>query len=354
MTAQKKKTSSKKPVVLITGGAGFLGRALKRELAKEDPVFDCSEIRIFDARNGDDVRSYSALKQALRGVDVVFHCASLVSWGQFTDNEVHAVNVSGTGNVIRACTENGVKALVYTSTLDAIFDGTPVKNGDESIPYPDRFHAVYPRTKAIAEQMTVRADGLPLKTSGKKCPALRTSVIRPCGMWGEYDPYHVPNILKMAKLGPLSFRIGDKRAHFQHVYVGNVAHAHLLAARALLAGDPNVGGQVYLVTDFPARPFLDYYEPIVNALGYRLPPKWKTAPLPLMYRIAGATELFASLLRPVHRFTPLITRLSLDLLSKDFTFVSHKAERDLGYAPVYSEQQALDRTIEHFRGIQAG
>jgi nucleoside-diphosphate-sugar epimerase len=333
--------------VLVTGGAGFLGRAILRELAKS-PL---AEVRVFDLREPDarefpsvaaqvgDVRDGPAVLEACRGVDVVLHAAAQIDWGR-TPEQLAAVNVGGTENVLRACREAGVRGLVHTSSMDAVCGTSPVVQADETLPYPRRFANEYARTKALAEQAVLRANA----------PDLRTCVLRPCGIFGEGDPYHVANVLRVVKAGGLPFRIGDGRAAFQHVYVGNVAHAHVLAMRALLEPDSRVAGEVYFVTDdSPAVDFFDFMEPILNQLGYALPPKSRSVPYPVMWTLGALLEGVALACRPFFRFAPTLTRSSVRFVGHDHTFVGDKARRELGYEPIYTESQAIERTVDWFR-----
>jgi len=107
------------------------------------------------------------------------------------------VNVNGTNNVITAAARSGVRALVYTSTMDVLYDGGDILGGDETMPYPKKFTMVYAETKAIAEQAVLKANSA--------AAPMKTCVIRPCGMFGEGDPYHVSSFLKMAQSGRLAF-----------------------------------------------------------------------------------------------------------------------------------------------------
>lgn len=354
------KGRTRRPIVVITGGAGFLGRALVRELLAQRAGLAPRAIRVLDTRPAafddarvhmtqGDIRSASDLRAVCRGADVVFHAAALVDWGSRPARLVEEVNVAGTRQVVRVCREAGVRALVFTSSEDAVYTGRPIRDADESLPYPRRFPSAYCRTKAEAEKLVLAADGLSRARRGReKQSRLRTTVLRPGGMFGEGDPYHASSLIRMARRG-LLFRIGDGRARCMHVYVGNVAHAHLLAARSLLDGG-RAAGQVYFVTDFPARNFFDFLEPIVEGAGLRMYPRWCSLPRPLMRGLGISLDAACRLLAPMVSFTPLVSRFSVDYVCQDFTFSSEKAARELGYRPVYSEVEALRRTIEAFAG----
>lgn len=344
--------------VLITGGAGFLGRALVGELLKKDGAYlSPGRIRILDSKPPSwdhdgrvifmkgDIRSPEDLDRACRDVDLVYHCAAAIDWGQRPRSFLYDVNVNGTANVIAAAARCGARGLVYTSTMDVIYDGGAIIDGDETIPYPAKFTMTYAETKAIAEQEALRANGMERPSA----PPLKTCVIRPCGMFGEADPYHVSSCLKMAQSGRLAFRIGSGRALFQHVYVGNVAHAHVLAGRSLLEKDGAAAGNVYFVTDFEARNFFDYMEPILEGIGSPMPPRGRSIPMPVMYALGVLCEGASWLCRPFVRLAPVISRTSVNMVCKDFTFKSDKATRDLGYRPLYSEDEAIARTVSYFR-----
>ncbi len=352
------------PVVLITGGSGFLGKALIRELLNDDggSALTASKIRVFDTRPPGrvqnkrisyiqgDIRSLRELEEACRGVDVIFNCASIVDWGQHPKSFLHEVNVGGTRNVISAARKNNVRALVHTSTMDVLYEGRPIINGDESMPYPRRYNMAYAETKALGEQEVLAADSGPMKKdAGRTVKLLRTCVIRPCGMFGEADPYHVSSFLRLAQSGKLAFRIGNGRSLFQHVYVGNVAHAHALAAKALLNGNGKAAGKTYFITDFPPKNFFDYMAPIIAGIGYSLPPKSKSIPRPVVYLIAALLEGISVLVRPFFRFNPKLNRTSVTMVCKDLTFSGERARTELRYRPRYSEEEAIARTIEYFK-----
>ncbi len=340
--------------VLLTGGGGFLGAAILRELAK--PESGVSHVRVLDLDVSrvtpgpaievvvGDVADEDCVRRACQDVDVVIHAASLVDWGQATPERLEQVNVGGTENVVRACREAGVRGLVYTSTMDVICGSDPVVDADETTPFPATFTNEYARTKALAERVALGANDA----------QLRTCAVRPCGMYGEGDPYHVANVLRIVKEGSLPFRPGDGSARFEHVYVGNVAHAHVLAMQHLL--DPTlppgeaVDGEAWFITDdTPAVNFFDFMDPILEALGYALPPRSRRMPYGVMLALGAGVEAFAFLARPFARIQPTLTRSSVRFVCHTHTFDGSKARRQLGYAPLYKEPEALERTIAWWR-----
>ena len=336
---------------LITGGSGFLGQALIEEL------FQLAEyrgrgihVRVLDLRAGKHARSVEwcegsvtdplAVSDACADVDVVLHAAAMVDWGNAPEAALRAVNVGGTANVLDACAEKNVSALIHTSTMDVVMGAGPIRDGDESLPYPAVPFDRYSATKAEAERTVVAAnDG-----SG-----LRTCVLRPCGMYGERDPYHMSAVYREAESGKLSFRLGDGSAVFEHVYVGNVAYAHALAAFAMLEPAPGVEGEVFFITDQPAANFFDFMQPFVEAWGFNFPSKRRRVPRALGMAVGSAFEMGARVLSPFVTLTPVITRSSVHIICTDIGFETDKAERAFGYSPRYSTEEAFLRTVADFR-----
>lgn len=124
-------------VLLITGGTGSFGNAvLKRFLnsgLKEIRIFSRDEKKQDDMRkyyNNEklkfyigDVRDYQSVRNALHGVDYIFHAAALkqVPSCEFFPMEAVKTNVIGTNNVLTAAIEEGVKKIVCLSTDKAAY-----------------------------------------------------------------------------------------------------------------------------------------------------------------------------------------------------------------------------------------
>lgn len=346
-------TQTTNRTILITGASGFVGRALLRELAGNDALLHVDKIRTFNTRPlADDVVALplplecrigdicnaQQVREACEGVDVVMHLASVVDWGTHDESVVRAVNVDGTQNVIDACRANGVQALVYTSSLDAIFTGRPIVEADETQSYPSPFTGVYSETKATAEQLVKAAAG----------ESLKTVVLRPSGIFGEADPFHLEHLIKMAEGGAF-VKIGNRKTKCMHIYVGNVAHAHVLAAKALLEGNSAPNGEIYFLVDGEPENFFDTLCPILDEAGISYWPRDLWIPGWALWPAAVVAEGVAWLLRPIARFHPGLSRFALTYLCTDFTLNGQKAARDFAYQPKYSRKEAIQRTAAWFR-----
>lgn len=336
--------------VLLTGGAGFLGRVLVAELLAPDAPVTISRLRIFDVKKYDgpaddriehiigDLRDADALGRACDRITAVIHAAAIVDWGTRPEEEVYAVNYTGTINLVEACRNAGVKYLVYTSSLDAIYTGKPMAGIDESVPYPAKHPNMYCRSKALAEKAVLDANG----------PELATCSLRPSDIYGPGDPFHIGSLIDMAK-GGFYVRLGNGTALSQHVYVGNMAWAHLQVLHALLNGNDTAAGKAYFITDAPPSNFFRFFDTIVEGAGYPIRPKNLWIPRGIAYAMGAMAELSALLVRPFVKFNPKFSRFAVTYTCTDFTFTAGRAERDFGFTPKYSHREAFETTVGWYR-----
>jgi FlaA1/EpsC-like NDP-sugar epimerase len=120
-------------VVLITGGTGYLGRALTKEILKYNPksirILSRDEVKHHQMQemfNYDDhlrhfigdVRDYERLKKATKGVDIVIHAAALkrIDMIEYNVEEAIKTNIIGSVNVVNACLQNDVEIAIMVST----------------------------------------------------------------------------------------------------------------------------------------------------------------------------------------------------------------------------------------------
>jgi nucleoside-diphosphate-sugar epimerase len=317
--------------VLVTGGGGFLGGALVRMLIQNHEQVrsfaracypDLDQLGVEQIQG--DMADRQAVDRACNGVEAVFHVAAKPGiWGPY--ETYFKPNVIGTRNVIAACRQNGVSRLIYTSSPSVVFDGTDMQGVDESAPYPSTFHSHYQKTKAIAEQEVLQAaeHGLP------------AVVLRPHLIWGPRDKYLVPGIL--ARAGRLR-RIGSGEQRVDTIYIDNAAWAHVLAERQLKA-NPALSGRVYFVSqDDPVN--LWHMIDRILAAGSK-PPVLKKIHPALAYFSGALCEWLYTILRITS--DPPMTRFAARELSTSHWFNIEAAKKDLGYRPIVSTAQGLER-----------
>jgi nucleoside-diphosphate-sugar epimerase len=163
--------------VLVTGSRGLIGSAVMEELENARHA-----ALGFDLRDGQDVLQPATLSTAMRGCDAVVHAAALLGTEQESADQIMAVNLQGTWNVLCAAEGAQVKRVVFLSSVDAlgVFKG---ERPPDYLPL-DGAHPCYPSTpygisKYLAEEMC-------------RCVAessdMRIVALRPPGVWTK-DTY---------------------------------------------------------------------------------------------------------------------------------------------------------------------
>jgi 2-alkyl-3-oxoalkanoate reductase len=321
-------------LALVTGGGGFLGSAIVRQLRERGDAVrtysrhthDSLAIDGIDQRCG-DLADADAVADAVAGVDVVYHVAAKAGvWGPWYD--YFRANVVGARNILAACRRHNVRHLVFTSSPSVTFAGTDQNGVDESAPYPSKFLAHYPHTKAIAEREVLAANG----------PELATVALRPHLIWGPGDPHLIPRIVEKARSGKLK-QIGRAANLVDTIYVDNAATAHLQAADALRKAPSACAGKAYFLSQGEPQPLWDFINAVLKCKG--LPPVTKTVPPWLAIAAGGLLEVIFRTLRLSGE--PPMTRFVARQLSTAHWFDLTAARRDFGYAPAVSTEEGLRR-----------
>ncbi|XP_029331000.1 3 beta-hydroxysteroid dehydrogenase/Delta 5--_4-isomerase type 3-like [Mus caroli] len=201
----------------------------------------------------------------------------------------------------------------------------------------------YPYSKKMAEKAVLAANGSMLKNGG----TLHTCALRPMGIYGERNRF-ISNMIITALKNKCILRGGGKFSTVNPVYVGNVAWAHILAARGLRdpKKSPNIQGEFYYISDdTPHQSYHDLSYTLSKKWGFCLDSNW-SLPVPLLYWLAFLLETVSFLLSPIYRYIPPFNRHLVTLLSSTFTFSYKKAQRDLGYEPLVSWEEAKQKTSE--------
>ena len=320
-------------MILVTGGSGFLGGAVVRQLVgRGDNVrsLQRGESPHLRALGVDVVRADLADRQAVidaaKECDAVLHIGAKAGvWGRYQD--YYRANVIGTRNVIDACRENRVRRLVYTSTPSVIHAGGDVEGVNESAPLATHFDSAYPGTKAEAESMVLAANSA----------TLATVALRPHLIWGPNDPQLTARILARGRAGRLRL-VGGGKKKIDSVYIDNAVSAHLLALDHL-APDAPCAGKVYFISqDQPMRQ-CDLINGILAAGG--LPPCDKSISPSAAYLVGAIMECIWRLTGRADE--PMLTRFLAKQLATAHWYDISAAKRDLGYTPQVSITEGLQR-----------
>ena len=237
MSLQRKK-------VLVIGGAGFIGSHVVDELLKEDVkevlIYDnfCRGTRenlkeaLKDPRcsifeDGGDILRYDTLVKAMIDMDCVVHLAALwLLHCQKYPESAFEVNVKGTFNVLRACSEMCVERLVYSSSASVYGDAIEEPMTEE---HPYNNWTFYGATKIASEHLfkayhnQYGLDGACLRYMNVYGPRQ--------GYGGAYTAL-IMKVLDLIERGEAPFVYGDGSQAYDFVYVKDVARANVLALKA--------------------------------------------------------------------------------------------------------------------------
>ncbi len=141
-------------------------------------------------------------------------------------------------------------------------------------------------------------------------------------------------------------RLGNKKSKMHFTYAGNVAWAHLVADRALDA-NPGVGGQFYIVTDdTPPMNMYDFLNLFLTRRGYKV----STYSLPdwLVDFVALLLMIFLYVMSPIYKGNSDFNADTVRHTRQTHTFRGDKAQRLLGYRPLYSYQESLEWSATYY------
>ena len=298
--------------VLVTGGTGYVGRAIVHALVTEGhiPVVFARAAsgsglpgRLVDG----DVRDRGAMTRAAEGVDAICHTAALVSSWRARREEFDEVNLGGLNNAIDVCQTLGLRRLVYTSSFLAL----PPSGHHAPLAAND-----YQRTK-VAGLEIARARS----TSGAPIVSLCPGVVYGPGTASEGNL--VGRLVRDHLDGRLPGIIGAGRL-WSFAYVDDVAAAHVAA---LTRGEP---GKEYAVGG-ENLPQMRLFEILRQCRGTSLP---RRIPFAVATALACAEEGLAGL---VGR-TPLLTRGAVEIFRHDWPLDSLPSVEALGYTVTPLEQ----------------
>jgi len=272
--------------------------------------------------------------------------------------------VEGTRNVVNACQETGVKALVHTSTASLVHDTkSDLINADESYPLimgkdqPE----YYTITKAQAEIHVLASNRTP------EYPKFLTCALRPSAMFGEGDVQLIPPGLSAYYKGQTKVQIGQNNNLFDFTEITNVAHAHHLALAALLAtreredkggsvplDTERVDGEAFFITNDSPVYFFDFARSVWAAAGDETKNEqvW-TLSKDIGLLIATLMELVFWLFR---LGKPNLTRQQVQYTCMTRYFNIDKAKTRLGYEPVVTMQEGIRKGVKDalYRGVVRG
>lgn len=321
-------------VTLVTGVAGFLGSAVARQLAQSGRRVR-GVVRASSPRDNladfpgelveADLRDPAAVGTAMRGAGELFHVAADYRLWARDPEEIVRNNLAMTAAVMEAALAEGVRCVVYTSSVATLLPD-PAGPADETrAATPEQATGAYKRSKVVAERLVEQL------VAQRGLPAVIVNPSTPIGP-RDVRPTPTGRIVVEAATGKMPAFVDSG---LNLVHVDDVAAGHLLAAdkgkvgeRYILGGEDVALGQML--------------QDIARIVG-RKPP---TVQLPVgpLFPLAWLAELGGKLTGK----EPFITLDSLRMARHHMFYTSAKAERELGYrARPYVE--ALQDAIQWFR-----
>jgi nucleoside-diphosphate-sugar epimerase len=308
--------------VFLTGGTGFIGRALVRALRDRGWEVDAlvrdpgsGPARELDALGArlvrGDVTDAASLDRPMAAATLVIHNAGLYEYGltRAQRARMQAVNVDGTRNVLRAARTRGIPRSVHVSSVVALGDSNGATR-DESYVRTRAPATFYERTKAEAHQVALdlRREGLPLMT------------VLPAAVIGPDDHSAYGHFLRMWVNGVMPPIAWSPRAIATPVYVDDLAEGVALVAERGRPGEDYVlGGEAETM-----RAILRRWAREPGGLApWVFLPAWLAVPA-----FAPAAPLLRRLGLPAFISAETVAGAALD-----YDYSSAKARRELGWSP---------------------
>ncbi|HZV04691.1 MAG TPA: NAD-dependent epimerase/dehydratase family protein [Gemmataceae bacterium] len=326
---------------LVTGASGFVGshvvetlhgqgipvRALVRSEATAQPLRDLgTEVYV------GDVCQPHFLAEAVRGVDVVYHCAAAVG-PAYSPREIHDISLAGVRNLLEALRQYASARAVVLTSVNVL--GT--RNFDPATEaMPCR------RSRDASADVKIEIESLAREYVERH--GVDVSILRPGLIYGPRDRHNLPQMVRALKRGKFAF-IGSRDNVAPIVYIDDVVEAILRAGRA-----PASRGRIYHITDGSRTSigqFIDRLAELVNCPAPR-----KVLPYAVPYLACVAFDALAAL--RLYRGRPPITRASLRHLGTSRFLSIERATQELGYVPRVFYQEGLRTAVkwmeEHVHG----
>ena len=323
--------------ILVTGASGFIGGrfarfALEQGLAVRVNGRRAEALEPLVRRGAEfmpgDLADAALVRRLCEGVDAVVHCAGAVGvWGPY--EHFHQANVVMTESVVEACLKQGVRRLVHLSSPSIYFDGRAHVGLNED-QVPTRFANHYGATKYQSEKVALGAAEF----------GLEVLALRPRFVTGAGDTSIFPRMIAAQRKGKLKI-IGKGLNKVDFTSVQNLNDA--LFSALLVTG--TALGQAYNISNGQPVPLWDVVNYVMRRLD--LPPVTAHMPYPLAWSVAALNEGLCYL-RP-GRPEPVLTRMGMAVLAKDFSLDIGRARQFLGYEPRASLWDAVDEFCDWWR-----
>ncbi len=308
-------------MILVTGGAGLLGKALITQLLKEGKairaIYNKTILPDFNGQHLEQVQcnilDVVGLEEAMVGVEQVYHCAAIITFNPKREQEMFKINIEGTANVVNAALDARVKKMVYASSVAAlgrIREDAPI---NETMNWTEETsNSSYGQSKYMAEMQVWRGIG-----EGLNAVMVNPVVILGPGDWNAGSSQIFKNAF-------------DEFPWYATGTTGFVDVRDVVKAMILLMNS-DITAERFIVSA-QNRTYSDLFNLIAKAFGKKPPHKKVTPTLAaLVWRLEALKSFFT-------RRDPLITKETATTALTKATFDNSKL---LKYFPGFTY-----RTIE--------
>lgn len=321
---------------LITGGCGFLGSEIVRQL-----VHRGRQVRVFALADDPQCKQLPAQAEVFtgnivtgEGLDafmtvpegtpkVVIHTAGFISLAPERDQRLFDINIEGTRQVVNHCLLKGVDRLVHVASVHAITELPKEQQMKEPIAYePDTVVGWYAKTKTEACRYV---------TDAVQKKGLNASIVFPSGIWGPGD-WKQGNLIQLFK----DYWYGKIPAGVQGGY--NFVDVRDAAQGIIACADQDKAGENYILAGHyvTVRQILDTFQRVTGKPPVRcILPMW----------LAKAALPFLQLGSKLSGKPPIYTQYALYTLGANADFSIEKAKRDLGFHPRPFETSLRDTFV---------
>ena len=311
--------------ILVSGGTGFIGGRLVKELVKNGHNVTCLVRKTSNTKSLEklnvrlvvsDITDPEALDKVFERIDpdVVYHCAACVI--ERNEDTFEKPNINGTENICRTSLKNGVDRFIYLSSVSVI-SGNPESPLTEELPY--KASNAYGVSKIEAEKIVV----------DYRNKGLKSAIIRPCMVIGENEPHAMDKLLRWVKLRRvLVLEIPEIDSSLHLVYVGNVVQLLMLA----LEKEEALKG-TFMVADKEPVTVRKFMEILYDEYNGSRPPV-----------VPRALMKILMIVPPV--------RKKIKRFFKERVYDISRATDILGYDPKISTEEGLRKTVKYWKEVK--
>lgn len=277
------------------------------------------------------MRGADAMREIVRGADVVFHVASRVQTRHTGADEVFAIKREGHAEPARSLPQGGREALRVHLERERRVRGPGHREGRRDAPLPDVVSCAVRRDQGGGGARGASRERRGRRLDVRDPPAHRV---------GPGDTRFLPAVLSRAKAGKLKAYVGDWDKLSDFTFVGNLVDGLLLAAESL-GGDGKAAGQAYFVTNGEPTSFWSSWAACSTVSAIRAP----RSRCPSRSRTVLRRRRGAGCPSGIPTSEESLTRFAIRYLTTYHYFTHAKATRDLGYRPKVDLAAGIAQTV---------